>query len=244
MKSVISASMHKAGSTIMDMIVADVATIRGYEINQISRKVPKSPLNAREVFISSQDSMVLEGAYYGVARGPYISEMPIIEKLKVIVQVRDPRDCITSAYFSYKISHVLPKNPEKAEKFKEWRKNIGALEIDEYALSETKGYKNRMKILREITESHDDALLLRYEDMVTDTAAWLERIGAFLDQPINGEVLEQLGDKIDFSIKSEDVTKHKRQVTPGDHLRKLLPETVSAMNEQMQDELRYFGYGD
>lgn len=50
------------------------------------------------------------------------------------------------------------------------------------------------------------------------------------------------GDRIDFSVKAEDATKHKRQVTPGDHLRKLKPKTIATMTDAMRKELGFFGY--
>lgn len=243
MKSTISASMHKAGSTIMDKILADVMKFKGYELNRIAFRVPKSPLTEREVFLEAQSEMEPDGGvYYGVARGPYVADMPALAKLKVIVQVRDPRDCITSAYFSFKESHTAPKDPEKAKNFMERRRKLEALDIDEYVLTQVAGYKRRMQILQELTSDHDDALLLRYEDMVLDTDGWLGKISAFIDQPITPELVEILGEKIDFTVKSEDASKHKRQVTPGDHLRKLKPETIKKMTAQMKDELQYFGY--
>lgn len=234
--------MHKAGSTIMDQILLDFAKQKGYKLDRISLMVPQSPLSEREVFLNYQNSMDFDGIYYGVARGPYVSEMESIGKLKTITQVRDPRDCITSAYFSFKISHTPPQDPEKRKAFIERRRNLENMDIDQYALSQVGGYKTRMAILRSILERHDDAILLKYEDMVLNTKKWLSQISDFIDQPINEELLETLGDKIDFTTSKEDVTKHKRQVTPGDHKRKLKPETIKKMTENMKDELSFFGY--
>lgn len=242
MKSVISASMHKAGSTIMDLILVEFMKARGYEIDRIALEVPRSPLPERDIFIQAQDDMILEDVYYGVARGPYVAEMPILEKLKVIAQVRDPRDCITSAYFSFKVSHVPPKDPEKKKAFMERRKKLENLSIDGYALSQVESYKRRMEILRNLLNGPGETLLLRYEDMVQQTEGWLGQIGGFIDQPVTDELRETLGEKIDFSVSAEAVTKHKRQVTPGDHLRKLKPETVEQMTQKMRSELEYFGY--
>lgn len=40
----------------------------------------------------------------------------------------------------------------------------------------------------------------------------------------------------------EDAARHKRQVPPGDHRRKLRPETIAAMNAVIGEELGRFGY--
>jgi hypothetical protein len=61
-------------------------------------------------------------------------------------------------------------------------------------------------------------------ELTSADIAHLERLGGF-DRPIE-----------------ENVSKHIRQRTPGDHLRKLTPETVAFLNEQLGPVLRGFGY--
>lgn len=241
-KSIISMSMHKAGSTIADSILVDILEAKGMQIDRIALLVSGSPLPEREVFINYQDQMSLTGVYYGIARGPYVSEMPIIDKMKIVVQVRDPRDCLTSAYFSFKTSHRLPQDPAKRDAFLERRKMLEGLDIDAYVLSQTGGYKNRLKILKDIVESHDDALMLKYEDMVEHTETWLAQLSDFVGQPITPDLRAKLGNKIDFSVTSEDAGRHKRQVTPGDHRRKLATETITEMSRRLSPEMIWFGY--
>lgn len=244
MKSVFAVSMHKAGSTILDQILTKVMQARGLEIDRISLQVPSSPLSEGEVFVGYQERMKPENVYYGVARGIYVSQMTVLPRLKVIVQVRDPRDCITSAYFSFKLSHVPPKDPAKLAEFNRRRERLQAMDIDEYAQSQVGSYRNRMNVLRDLIGSADDVLVLKYEDMVLDTERWLGKISEFVEQPITDELRAALGDKIDFRVSTEDPTKHKRQVTPGDHKRKLAPETIKAMTARLREQLDYFGYGD
>lgn len=213
-------------------------------MDRISLRAPGSPLPVHEVYIAYQDQMVDEGVYYGVIRGPWVARMPRLKDLKVIVQVRDPRDCITSAYFSYRQSHVPPKDPEKLKAFQERRQAMMAMEIDEYARGEIGSYRNRLQVLRDLVEDHDDILVLKYEDMVLDTETWLGRIADFIGQPITDALRATLGDKIDFRVKAEDPGRHKRQVTPGDHKRKLAPATIAALDAGMAEQMRFFGYAD
>lgn len=241
-KSVFCATMHKAGSTIADAILTDICRARGLKIDRISLQVPKSPLKEPEIFFGYQDSMVGEGVYYGVARGPYVKDMPAIYGLKTIIQVRDPRDCLTSAYFSFRESHVEPTDPEKRKAFLERRRKLQGLDIDEYACNQAGSYKFRMKVLQNIVENHDDVLVLTYEDMVTQTEAWLARVAEFVGQPVTRNLRTTLGRKIDFSAPEEDTARHKRQVSPGDHLRKLTPATIATITEQLAPELEFFGY--
>lgn len=241
-KSVISTSMHKAGSSIADSIITDILAAKGMELDRISLQVPASPLSAAEIYKNYQIHMKETGVYYGIARGPYVSDMPVLYRLKVIVQVRDPRDCLTSAYFSLKTSHVPPIDPEKLKQFMERRKKLETLDINEYVRQQADEYRNRLRILRELVQRHDDVLVLKYEDMVERTEQWLEQIALFVDQPITSALRTKLGGKIDFSVDKEDISKHKRQVSPGDHKRKLSEKTIREISDTMADEMAFFGY--
>ena len=44
------------------------------------------------------------------------------------------------------------------------------------------------------------------------------------------------------SSTSENLMKHKRQVIPGDHRRKLKPETIATLNSDLADILDRYGY--
>lgn len=241
-KSIFCATMHKAGSSIADRILTDICQAKGLKADRISLQLPQSPLTEPELFIAYQDSMVGEGIYYGVARGPYVKDMPVIYDLKTIIQVRDPRDCLTSAYFSFRESHVEPTDPEKRKAFLERRRKLQDLDIDQYARSQAGSYKTRMRVLKNIAESHDDVLVLTYEDMVTQTESWLGRIAEFVGQPITQDLRMALDTKINFAPPKEDTAQHKRQVSPGDHLRKLTPGTIATITEQLAPELAFFGY--
>lgn len=242
MKSLMSLSMHKAGSSIADLIIVDFCTELNMEIDRISKQVPVSKLEEAKVYINYQDKMVSNDCYYGMARGIYVGKMTVLSDLRLIIQVRDPRDCITSGYFSFKVSHVPPKDPEKIKNFENLRKVISKMTIDDYAISNADNYKIRMRILSNIMKKHNDMLFLRYEEMVLDTDSWLNKISKFLDQPITSSLLDKLGNKVDFRVDKEDISKHKRQVVPGDHVRKLKSETIKKMNDVMKDELIEFGY--
>lgn len=242
LRSLIALSMHKAGSSVLAAILQAFAAARGYEADIISRKVPASPLPEDAFFEAYQAQMRPQGVYYGMARGPYVARMPAIFRLRAVVQLRDPRDCITSLFFSLRSSHVPPEDPAKREAFLKRREALAAQDIDRFALAQAPLYRERMRILATIAEAHDDLLLLRYEEMVGDTARWLERIAGFLDQPLTPALRAGLGDSLDFSVAGEDAARHKRQVTPGDHRRKLRPETVAAMNAVLAEELARFGY--
>lgn len=244
MKSVVAASMHKAGSTIANAIFLDFFAALGYEIDEISKKSWASHLNEAEFYLDYQKNIRADGVYYGIARGPYVANMDKIHSLRIIVQIRDPRDCLTSLYFSQKESHTQPPDPERAKLFSERRKKIDEVGIDQFVLDLAENYKRRMEVLSKIIDSHNDILVLRYEEMTENTNKWLGQISDFLDQPITDKLHAKLSNKTRFSVDVEDSSKHKRQITPGDYKRKLKPETITQLNNILMHELHSFDYAE
>jgi len=168
--------------------------------------------------------------------------MEILRNMRLLVQVRDPRDCITSSYFSLSLSHKLPDDPEKLKAFLAQRQKITETSIDEFALSSVSGYIDRLEKIKNIVNTHDDVLLLKYEDMVESTPKWLDEVSQFIEQPITPDLKSRIKKLLNFNVPSEDPNRHKRQVKPGDHKRKLKSETIEAMNERLSDVLDAFGY--
>lgn len=242
MKSVLALSMHKAGSSIADNIFTEVCAARGYEIDRIALQVPSSPLPEPEFFHSYVPKMRDEGVYYGMARDPATHDLPNLSRLKLIVQVRDPRDCIVSAYFSYRRSHEAPSDPAKRAEHEARKAELQAVDIAKFCLDWPPIYRDRMQIMADILATHDDVLLLRYEEMVTQPELWLHRCLRFLEQPLTPELQVALAKHMDFDIDQEYPDRHKRQVTPGDHRRKLDAATIAAMTQGLEPMLSSFDY--
>lgn len=242
LKSLMGVSMHKAGSSVTNGILKTFCRTCGYKVDDISIAAGNSEKSPPEVFVAAQEHMQPTGFYYGMARGPYVKDMPALANLRLVVQLRDPRDCITSAYFSYAKSHVPPKDPERRKKFEARRQNLQQKTIDDFAKDSAANYRMRMQVLSDLLADHPDALVLKYEEMVTDTDAWMNRIAAFLDLPMTDKLRAKLAEKGDFSTKGEDTSKHKRQVTPGDHARKLTPDTIAELNRELGPVMERFDY--
>lgn len=243
MKSVIAVSMHKAGSSIADLILTDFCRERGYHIDRVALKIMESPLQEPEFFAQYAPNMALDDTYFGIALHPKTQDLDIFDRYRIVLQMRDPRDCIVSAYFSFRQSHIMPTDKSKAKEFAAQRSRLAAKDIDTYAIEAAPKYLGRCSKMRRILTEYPDALALTYESMVLDTEGWLHRIAAFLDQPLTESLRAKLGNKIDFVVKSEDPKLHKRQVRPGDHRRKLRPKTIETINQILMPERDFFRYG-
>ena len=243
MKSVIAVSMHKAGSSLTDRILVDFFETREFEIDRVASRVPSSPLQEPEFFAQYRPEMKPEGVYYGMARNPGTHELDFLREFRIIAQMRDPRDCLVSGFFSFRESHVPPKDPSKVEEFEKRRARLLKKDIDTYVIDTARNYLNRCTRIRKIVTDYPEVLLLHYEEMVEDTDRWLGRIAGFVDQPLTDQLRKKLARKTDFTVSKEDTSRHKRQITPGDHRRKLKPETIAELNEILGSELEFFGYG-
>src|SRR5262249_37925766 len=139
--------------------------------------------------------------------------------------VRDPRDVLTSYYFSAMYSH--DQNPQ----VQQLAQRYAALGIDAAVLDAAKLFLPRYL---EYVALHKrwGFPILTYETLVTDYPRWLD---GFLQ--VFGSVPEQVRHSFieeytaSFKVTAENVYSHVRQITPGDHKKKLSPETIAKLND-------------
>lgn len=154
---------------------------------------------------------------------------------KIIIQLRDPRDALTSSYYSFLHSHcVLPKDRQRIESV---RKRMSNLDIDRH-VQQHAGF-----LEKQLTEymnffSQSNCLVLHYEDFVEQPKLWSHQIMNFLDVKGNPNI-ERIFRKMVCETQkpptAEDVRQHKRKVTPGDYATKLKPRTISSLNHRFAD---------
>ncbi|MCS4114595.1 sulfotransferase domain-containing protein [Salinibacter ruber] len=183
--------------------------------------------------------------YLYSAYGGYPKGIPQVEKYKVVLVIRDPRDILVSRYFSMKESHsVPPETSDKREEFLEDRDFARRVSIDEFVLEKKKNLRNQYdRYLNQLLEEHPDVHVTRYEDMVTDVERWLDRLMAYVDlSPSEDTRTEIIEEARTIQAKDEDPSAHNRKGTPGDHQEKLQPATVKELNDTFSDILDRFGY--
>ena len=93
--------------------------------------------------------------------------------------------------------------------------------------------------------------------MVTDFPQWLQQfLGCFSQfdprpgnfpfrragnpNDLTGLLINRYGDS--FDVSRENVLRHKRQVQPGDHRKKLTPQTIDALNQELNTILTQFEF--
>ncbi len=163
------------------------------------------------------------GYCYG-AIGSY-RPIPNMDQYRVVLNLRDPRDVLTSLYYSTAYSHAVI-----SPKLLRRRKEAQDLSVDEFVLS------NIDEALNVYTRYCDtllktDALFLTYEEMVGDFERWLTKLVTHIDMGRHQSLVQAIMDEANFDVKKEDKYSQRRQETPGDHRRKLQPETIEALNQ-------------
>ncbi len=173
----------------------------------------------------------------------YVKGIPEVESYLKILMIRDPRDILTSHYFSQAYSHPLPGDPEKAAEFQRSRELVLQKTIDEFVM----GYSERVaectsNYLRFLVDQ-PNLLVTRYEDMVADFPRWLDELLAFCSLTVSEQTRASLIGSATGPIPAAHRPDQKRrQVAPGDHRRKLKAETIAALNERFAAAIERFGY--
>ena len=184
-----------------------------------------------------------EGYLYTVFGG-LVEGIPNLEAYRTVIMIRDPRDVLVSGYYSYAYSHQMPKTNAKMDEFEEWREFVQNLTIDEYALEISQNLRERLQKYLAVTAVHPQVCVLKYEEMIGDFSTWLDHLLAYCQLEISAGLHQELLNEARRSShkKQEEVSQHRRQVTPGEHQQKLKPETVDYLNNYLADVLEGFGY--
>ena len=180
------------------------------------------------------------GPFYGMDKEELTLPIPNLEEFKIFLMLRDPRDVLTSYYLYQAYSSY--KNPAKQELLMERNKEVQAKSIDAWVLEKAPLFKGRYEEYIKNLYGKPNVLFLKYEDMIADFDPWIARLIEFSGLKLRDETIESVKKTADFKVAKEDKASHKRQVTPGDHKRKLKDETICELNFQFQKVLEEFNY--
>lgn len=236
---------HKTASMFMFKLFKDLANekkILFYSDNN-------SPSNIRDFTPEIADSFCMAPIRYLIKIS---DDFPNIKRIKKIVQIRDPRDMIVSEYYSFGFSHT---NNSWSEEKKKAREIISQMSIDDYVLSildeknqayRLAGYSLQERFLVFLPELAEDALIVKYEDMILNYSHWLKSIIDAFEFGAFSNIANQyyfLKYKDEFKIpKKENIYSHKRAVKPGNYRDKLKPQTINQLNQVFAEFLNKYGY--
>ena len=165
-------------------------------------------------------------------------DIPKLEKYRILLMLRDPRDVLTSLYFSSAYSHA---DSPALGVLKDRQKALGQT-IDEFVIDKSDLYLQRYRQYCQNLFGKPNVLFVKYEEMVTDFNTWFNKVTDFLELNVSQKLVNQIASTADFKVEKEDIYAHKRQVMPGEHKRKLKPETISLLNSKFHEVLSTLDY--
>ncbi len=165
-----------------------------------------------------------------------------IGNAKIILHIRDPRDVLTSQFYSVAFSHRVEfRDRAFSEAMQKRREQTLAIGIDAFVLGEAPVLLHHYQTYRDALLSRPQTLLTHYETMVTHIDRWLQSLIRFLDLHPSEKRIDCIIKEAHFDVV-ENPYSHKRQVKPGDHRRKLRKETIDQLDVIFSDTLKTFGY--
>jgi hypothetical protein len=173
----------------------------------------------------------------------------------VILLVRDPRDMITSLYFSLLKSHRIPKaegkegsdaNTDVASKLMlDTRQRLQHTDINAFAPEAVRAYTRMFEgYVAQGFAWRPNVAIYRYEDVIFAKKAWVEDICVWYEWDIDPQRQHRVATMFDAAPGKERPKEHIRQVTPGNHRDHLSAATIAAINGSLSEYMRLFAYKD
>lgn len=237
--SVFLFSTHKCASTFLTHLLSDLAKREGKVHIDVESYLATSPQKRDELYSEKIFTEILlskKGYYFGVFRYgfKYFNEN---SDSKIIMVLRDPRDILTSQYFSIAYSH-----PVLTEKFLKKREHALKIGIDRHVIEMSDRFLKTYMHYLDLYLGKRNVLLVKYEDMVKEFPNVLNEILNFINYSKKEEALFYWENNSPFVVQEENKHHHKRKITPGDYQEKLNKETISYLNSKFKSVLERLNY--
>jgi hypothetical protein len=230
-------TVHKAASMLLYSLSKQLAASAGLPFFSPNEDTfPDTPQDA-----GGRDPFYKKTGVFAPVR--YYFPFDSLSKPKVAIHLRDPRDILVSYFFSHTNSHPTGKNFNVTDND---RRRWNEMGIDQFVLSIADDLQLRFQAYRSILEQAEPGSieLLYYEKMVTDFPTWFAAFAKLFPIADQRKLVNSYADsmKSAFIVDNEDPKRHNRQISPGDHRRKLREETIDNLNQLLGKELNFFGF--
>ena len=248
-QSVMFFTSHKCASSFMNQFFLLVANDSQYKVIDYASSIwalgNSLDIGADyETFLEQNyDRLYFQtGEIYTPQRKPL--SFPGIEKFKHVFFLRDPRDVLVSAYYSFGFSHSVPKNLVAKEQFLQERERIKSSTIDEYAQRAAKEWilpvYEQYQALR--IKSHAN-IFLSYDVFNSNLPKFIDELSTFLDfTPSEKDIQKIIRINTKGNSQLVDTSKHRRSGKSGQFREELSPRTIKYLNELLGDVLNYWDF--
>ena len=248
LESVIFFTTHKAASNFSNEILKQIEKNTEYSLYDYGALVGSlsDTLNIDndfEVYLNKNYKFLFNqhGEIYGPQRKPL--KFQNIENYKKIFFLRDPRDVLVSAYYSFGYSHSIPNSKSLLENFNRNRALIQNQSLDEYVLKESKYWVKPIymeyKFLKESSEK--ECMYIKYNQFVNDTESCIEEILNFFDFQ-NKDIVQSLAKEASPVRETENKNQHKRSGKNNQWKTHLTENTQEKLTKELNEVLKYWQF--
>lgn len=237
-------ALAKSGSVFLNAIVTDLMKEVGVPVIDMPAHLFRSGIDLDTTIIDQTSLFVPKGYCYAGFRHLPLNMRGNLNRLpgQKVLLIRDPRDMIVSWYYSMKFSHYFPLEGTAQFLTKvAGLRMAAAASLDQFCISKMHYHMNTIEGFNEVL-SDPHVHVVRYEDIIFDKLSLARRLCEWLSLDIKPERLKEIVAPHDIAPDEERPHDHIRQVKPGDHKRKLQPETIQVLNVAFGAFLAKFGY--
>ena len=251
-ESILFFTTHKSASMFIYSVCKELSEKAG--LNYLSSN---ESIDRRD--IDDPANWIEDGACIAPVRAmPRGIDSSVLDNYKIILHLRDPRDVLTSMFFSYCFIHSGEEAVNTGMRKEVSEKGIDAFVIKVstdkvpimlYGTGDETTILSRYQDYISMLLGRKNVTLVHYEEMVSDFRSWITRVSQPFILKDSTKVIDALCLKYEGSFKPRSVQNgeevlldHKRKVTPGDYLDKLKPETIEKLNTIYKDILEKLGY--
>ena len=244
--SVTAFSLAKAGSTLLYNMLSEISGEAGLVYFSVENTLFSQGVGPNERPARIGKVFVPTGYCYGGFRQFPAYPIPILNRVKSVFLVRDPRDMIVSLYFSLLKSHSIPAESALGSASADMRKardKLAALTPDEFAADAVRNYVKMFEgYLAHGFHYRKNVIVYRYEDVIFAKEAWLRDICDWYEWSVPDATIRSVAQRFDLVPDVENADEHVRQVKPGNFRQHLNNRSTNVINKVLKEYMTTFGY--
>lgn len=193
-------------------------------------------------FVEANPNIAAPRSVFVAAIAGPLRHVPVLAATKQILAVRDPRDILTSDYYSRLYFHPEPVAGNKTNTFRARRQRAADLGIDGYALREAERVRRVFDAYVDVAQGPNCLGVLRFEDFVGNFTSWLSQAERICGLAPAADRAQRLGSLAPQRPSTERTGVKVRSGRGGQFRERLQPDTIAELDRIFAPALAQFGY--